>query len=121
MKKSAITLLLVLALSLGVFGSVSNAVAFPTKTRACSNCHATRSTVKITLTRLSLTKTTAKYSIKVSGGSGVAGWALFSGSTNIARRTSSTGTFTITRGRTYKVWAVKSNTGSRSMSLLVAK
>ena len=121
MKKTYISLLVVLALSLAVFGTASSAVAFPTKTKSCSGCHPSKAQVKITLKRLSSTKTTAKYRVTVSGGSGTAGWAVLSGSKNLAHKTASTGTFTVVRGKTVRVWAVKTGTGSRSVSLVVAK
>jgi len=69
--------------------------------------------VKITLTRASSTTTTVTYNIKITGGSGTAGWALMRGTTNVKHRTASTGKFTVTKGKTYKVWAVKKRSGSR--------
>ena len=74
--------------------------------------------MKITLTRVSSTATTVTYKIKVTGGKGQAGWALFRGKSNVKHRTASTGTFKVTKGKTYRVWAVKKGTGSRYRKLI---
>jgi len=120
MKKLAATFVL-LALVGTVLGFASSAQAFPTKTAACSQsqCHGRSTAVKITITKISQTSRTAKYSIKVTGGRGVAGWAVKYGARNLARRTASTGTFTVARGKTYKVWAVKLSSGANYKTLIV--
>jgi hypothetical protein len=120
-KKIAIAVVALAVFTALVAGAASSATAFPTKTKACSSCHATAAAVKITLTRSSSTTTTVTYKIKVTGGSGVAGWALLKGSTNVKHKTASTGSFTVKKGVAYKVWAVKKGSGAKSKALTVAK
>jgi hypothetical protein len=119
MKNTLATTALVLAIVGGMIGAASTATAFPTKTKACSKCHGTSAAVVIKLTKKSQTSTNATYAIKVSGGSGATGWAVFSGTKNLKHKTSATGTFTVARGKTYKVWSVKKGSGAASKSLVV--
>ena len=111
--RTLMAIFLVAALTIGAVGIASTATASPSKKKSCSACHSLRTAVKITLTRASSTATTATYRIRIIGGKGQAGWALFNGAKNIKHRTASTGTFTVTKGKAYKVWAVKNGTGSR--------
>jgi hypothetical protein len=53
----------------------------------------------------------------VTGGKGVAAWAVLSGGKNLAHRTAKTGTFKVALGKKIKVWGVKSRTGSNYKSL----
>ncbi len=117
MKKKLVLLVVVAALTLGLVGVSTNAMAKPRKTSSCSNCHKKTTKVKISLSRTGETSTTVTYSIKVTGGSGTAGWAVLRNGANLKYRTSSTGTFTVDKGATYKVWAVKKKTGSRVKSI----
>jgi len=119
MKKLVATTALVLALVAGVASVASTATAHPYKTRACSACHGSSSAVTITLTRKSATTKTVTYAIKVTGGKGKAGWAVMSGTTNLAHRSYYTGTFTVAKGKTVKVWAVKTGSGARYRYLTV--
>lgn len=118
MKRTIATILMLVALAAGVIGVASSASAFPTKRTACSRCHGASTAVKITLTRSSSTTTTATYKIRITGGSGAAGWALLKGTTNVKHRTASTGVFTVAKGKTYKVWAVKKGSGARYRTLI---
>jgi hypothetical protein len=106
-----------LALAGLLLATTSAAVATPSKSTSCSGCHGRNTAVKISVTRVSRTSTTVKYSVKVTGGSGTAAWAVLSGGKNIARRTASTGTFKVAKGKIIKVWAVKKNTGANYKSL----
>jgi hypothetical protein len=117
MNKKLIAIAVIAALTLGIVGLASTATAKPTKTISCSNCHKKTTKVKISVSRTSETSTTATYSIKVTGGSGKAGWAVLQSGTNLKHKTASTGSFTLNKGATYKVWAVKKGTGSRVKSL----
>ena len=119
MKKVIMIGALVVALVGGAAGAVTSASAFPTKNKPCSTCHGSSSAVKIKLTPSATTTTTATYRIKVTGGSGKAGWAVFSGAANIRHKISSTGTFTVTRGLTYTVRAVKKGSGAAEKTLVV--
>jgi hypothetical protein len=77
------------AVSLGVaFAGVSSAVATPSKTITCDNCH---------------------------GGSGAYAIAVFNGSTKVALINSSSGSFSATVGKTYTVFAVKGPTTSSGL------
>jgi flagellar basal body-associated protein FliL len=112
-KKTLVATLLVLAIVVGMVGAATSATAFPSKSKSCSKCHKPTTKVKIALTRASETTTTVTYNVKITGGKGTAGWALFQGTKNVKHKTASTGTFTATKGKTYKVWAVKKRSGSR--------
>jgi hypothetical protein len=59
------------------------------------------------------------YRVKVAGGRGIAAWAVLSGGKNLARRSASTGTFTVAKGEAIKVYGVKRSTGSAFKSLTV--
>jgi hypothetical protein len=116
MKKVLTVFVAATALAAMLLVGATTASAHPTKTSACTGCHSRRTAVKITLTRVSATSTTVTYRVKVTGGSGTAGWAVLAGGKNLARRTASTGTFKIAKGKTAKVWAVKKGTGSNYKS-----
>ncbi|NTU70532.1 MAG: hypothetical protein HGB10_01720 [Coriobacteriia bacterium] len=113
MKRMITTIGLIAVLVMGVVGFAATASAFPAKKKACSSCHGTSKTVKITLTRSASTTTTVTYKIKVTGGKGQAGWAVFKGAANVKRRTASTGSFTLTKGTAYKIWAVRASSGAK--------
>ena len=98
--------------------AVPAATATPRKAK-CSSCHAASSKVKIKLTRTSETTDTATYSIKVTGGKGTAGWAVFQGTKNLKHATKATGSFTATIGATYTFRAVKKKSGSAAKKLTV--
>jgi len=100
-----------------VMGTASTASAKPGKTRACSACHSIKSAVKVSVTKVSSTATTVTYKVAVTGGRGQAGWAVLSGGKNLARRTASTGTFRIAKGKAFRVWGVKKRTGSNYRAL----
>lgn len=101
-----------------VAATATPAVATPTKTVACSRCHAVSSTVKLAVTRVSATTRTVTYRVRVTGGSGAAGWAVLSGGRNLAHRLSTTGTFTVAKGRSIRVWGVRPQFGSASRALV---
>lgn len=117
MKKLVATSLLVIALVAGVAGAVTSATAYPTKTKSCSVCHGSTTATTISITRKSATSKTVTYAVKVTGGKGKAGWAVLAGTTNLARRAYYTGTFTIAKGKTVRVWGVKTGTGARYRTL----
>jgi len=121
MRKTVATLALIAVLAAGVVGAASSATAAPTKKKSCSTCHKTAAAVKVTVTRVASldTSDTATYKIKVTGGKGIAAWAVLQGTTNVAHKTSKTGTVTLTKGQTYKVWAVKKGSGSKSKTIAV--
>jgi len=119
MKKALATTAVLIALVAGVAGAATSATATPTKKTACSGCHKTASAVKVTVTKKSQTSKKATYSVKVTGGSGTAAWAVLASGKNLTHKKASTGTFSVTRGKTYKVWAVKKGTGSTSKKLVV--
>lgn len=117
MKRTLTLVLAATALVALLVGTTSTATATPGKTRACSSCHAQRSSVKIAVTKVASTTATVTYRVAVTGGRGQAGWAVLSGGKNLAHRTASTGTFKIAKGRTFKVWGVKKGTGSNYRAL----
>lgn len=119
MKRTLATSLVVIALVGGVFATGTTAIGGPSKSKACnaSGCHKTSSKVKVTLTKKSSTKTTVTYSVKVSGGSGSTGWALYKAGKNIKHKSSSTGTVTLTKGTKYTVRGVMKKTGASSKTI----
>jgi hypothetical protein len=121
MKKVLVSLVVIAALTGALFGSVGGAVAKPSKSKSCASCHGTSSAVKIKLTKKSSTSTKRTYTLKITGGKGKAGWAVFSGGKNIKHKTSSKGTITLKRGKTYKIRAVKTGSGTRTKTFTVPK
>lgn len=119
MKKSLATVLVTVVLVAGVVGFASTATAHPTKKSACSGCHGVSSAVKITVKKKSSTSKKVTYTVKVSGGSGTAGWAVLSGGKNLAHKKASSGTFTVAKGKKIKVWAVKTGSGAAYKSITV--
>jgi hypothetical protein len=119
LRKSIASVFVIVALVGSVVGFASTATAHPTKKSACSGCHHSSSAVRITITKKSSTSTKVTYAVKVTGGKGTAGWAVLSGGKNLARKRSSSGTFTVAKGRTVKVWAVKTGSGATCRSLVV--
>jgi hypothetical protein len=57
------------------------------------------------------------YKVSVTGGKGAAAWAVLSGGKNLARRSASTGTFKVVKGKAIKVYGVKKGTGTAVKSL----
>jgi len=121
MKRSLVALVVATALVAAMLGTASGAVAGPSKKKTCSSCHGTSSAVKITLTKKSKTSTTRTYYLKVTGGKGKAGWAVFYNGKNIKHKTSSKGTIKLKRGKTYKIRAVKADSGARTKTFKVPK
>ncbi len=102
-----------------MLGSASAAYAGPNKTSACANCHGSDPSVAVTVAQTANTGTTATYRVTVANPNGTAGWAVLSGSTNLARGTATTGTFTVPVGATYTVWgaSVGGNEGASSVTI----
>jgi hypothetical protein len=119
LKKSLAAILVAVALAGSVIGFASTATATPTKKKACSSCHGTSSAVKITVKKKSSTSSKVTYSVKVTGGSGKTGWAVLSGGKNLARKKASTGTFTVAKGKSIKVWAVKTGSGAKYKAMTI--
>jgi len=118
MKKALTIAVATIALAGTLLVGATSAVATPGKSRACNGCHtAIRSSIVVKVTRVSSTSTKVKYKVTVSGGSGARAWAVLSGGKNIAHASSSTGTFSITKGKTFTVWGVKKSTGSNRKTL----
>jgi hypothetical protein len=111
MRRTLTTTIIAGALLAAMAFGVPAASATP-KRAACNKCHAKSSAVKIKLTRTSETTDTAEYAVKVSGGKGVSGWAVFAGTKNLKYATKTSGSFVATRGATYTVRAVKKRSGS---------
>lgn len=118
MKKKFAATALILVLVVGIMGLAATATAHPNKTKACTTCHGKSTAVKITLVRLSATSTTVTYSVKVTGGKGGTGWAEFLGASNLARKSAATGKIVLKKGKTYKIWAVKTGSGANFKSIL---
>ncbi len=99
------------AMALGIY--VASASADPAQLNTCSMCHS-GSGVTLKVSLKSSTATTSTYNVAVTGGSGTMGWAVFSGSTNVANSgiigTNTTSTFTVSNGATYTVYGVNYKT-----------
>jgi hypothetical protein len=107
MKKALTIGIASLALAGVLFAGAANAGATPGKTTPCSTCHHVSSAVHVTVTKASSTAKTVTYKVRVTGGSGATGWAVFAGGKNVAHKLSSTGTFKIAKGTAIKVYGVK--------------
>ena len=115
--------------TLGVAGLVfaiaisaaSAAMAFPTRTTACTNCHGVDPTVIVTATQTSNNGTTATYNVSVSDTwrDGVTSWAVFDGATKLVGAYNA-GTFSVPVGKTYKVYGVAGAGGLASNSINIS-
>jgi hypothetical protein len=103
---------------IGAFATTAQ--AFPTKTSACTGCHSKNTAVKVTATQTANDGTTATYKVTVAGPNSILGWAVLSGSTNIANATAGTGTFQVPVGKTYTVWGVSKTSSSMAGSNSIA-
>jgi hypothetical protein len=117
MRKTLTIAMAALALTGLLLAGATTASATPGKAAACSNCHKRKTAVHVSVKPISNTATTVTYKVRVTGGSGKAAWAAFSGGSNIAHRNASTGTFTVAKGTAIKVYGVKKKTGSRTKTL----
>lgn len=120
--KKALTLAVAGAALTGLLvAGATTASATPGHTTACSGCHGSSTAVKVSVKKVSSTSKTVTYSVKISGGSGAAGWAVLSGGKNLAHATASTGTFKVPVGKSIKVWGVKKSSGANYASLTVKR
>ena len=118
MKKAITIIVITAALTGALLAGATTAVATPGKSRACSTCHTPiNSSIAVKVTKVSGTSTKVKYRITVTGGSGAKGWAVLSGGKNIAHASSTTGTFSVAKGRTFTAWGVRKSTGSNKKTL----
>jgi hypothetical protein len=114
MKKTLTIAIATMALAGLLLATATTATATPGKSTPCSTCHKISTSVHVKVTRSSSTASTVTYKVAVTGGSGKAAWAVFSGGKNIAHKTASTGTFKVAKGTAVKVFGVKKGTGSRT-------
>ncbi len=103
MKKRLIVPVAAIAL-VGLMASfATTAQAFPTKTTACTGCHSGVN-VPITTTLVSTVGTTANYTVSAPLANAI---VVFDGATKIFTFTANTGSFAVTTGKTYTLYAVK--------------
>lgn len=115
-RRLAFPIALLIALSLtGAFAST--ALAHPSYSSACSSCHGSSTAVHVTAVQTANDGVNATYNVTVTSPSTVKGWAVFSGSTNIAYASASTGTFVVADGNTYTVWANDPSSGATSIQI----
>jgi hypothetical protein len=100
-----------------VLGFATTAYAHPTQTVACTGCHGTASVIKLAAVQTANDGTNATYQITITGGSGSEGYAVLSGSTNVAHASASSGSVTVPDGKTYTVWGVDVKDGAKSVSI----
>jgi hypothetical protein len=117
--RTATTALVIVAMVMGLFGAVGAASANTWRAAACTKCHKKTTKVSIVVTPSSTDTDTATYTLALKGGKGKAGWTVFADGKIVARGRATTGTVTLQRGATYKVWGVRKSTGARSKALVV--
>jgi hypothetical protein len=86
----------------------TQALANPTRTTACDGCHS-GPVVPVMATLVSMSGTTAKYSVSAPSANGI---AVFDGSTKLFTFTASPGSFSVAAGKTYNIYAVVGPTTS---------
>jgi hypothetical protein len=94
----------------------TTAQAFPTKTSACTGCHAKATTVKVAVVQTANDGVKATYSITVTGPNAILGWTVLNGATNVANANGGTGTFQVAVGKTYTVWGVSKSATAMASS-----
>ena len=87
----------------------SPAMAYPTKTSACSGCHDLNASVHVTASLVSATGTSSTYSIGVNNPYGSNGWAVFQGSSKAFGTAGSGTNVTLTNGVAYSIFGVSGN------------
>jgi len=102
MRKASLLAGIVMALGL-VVAFATNSYGYPSNTQLCDACH-TGTGVTVSASLVSSTTTDATYDITVTGGTD---WAVFDGATRVVVGTGTSGQFTVARGKTYDVFAVK--------------
>lgn len=108
MKRFRLAVLAVVALT-ALAAFASPALATPSRTTLCSNCHSGVN-VAMTVTPVSNNGTTATYNVSAPTGNAI---AVFDGTTKKATISSSSGQFSVAVGKTYDIFAVKGpNTNS---------
>ena len=100
-------------------GFAGTAQAFPTQTSPCSGCHSTNAAVVVTAVQTANNGTSATYSITVANPFGMNGWGVFNGSSKLAGAATSSGTFTVADGGTYRVFGVSGDgNGTQGYSVI---
>jgi hypothetical protein len=118
MKKALAITVITIAMAGALLAGATTAAATPGKSRACNACHTPiKSSIVVKVTKVSSTSTKVKYKVTVTGGRGANAWAVFSGGKNVARGSSSTGTFSVAKGKLFTVWGVRKSTGSARKTL----
>lgn len=90
------------------------AQATPSKTLLCTTCHRPSSAVKLVVTRTRANR----YLVTVSGGRGRSGLAFFRGKTKVYSTTRSSVFVVTVPGKTYRIFGVRSSTGSRKKDIV---
>ncbi len=108
MKKFLLASTFVIATASLVAAFATSASAYPTKTTPCVGCHS-GATVPVTATQTSNVGGTAAYSVSAPTATAI---AVFDGTTKLFTFTATSGTFSVTDGKTYSVYAVKGPTTS---------
>lgn len=102
--KRRLSIAVALAVALGAVAAfASTAVASP-NLGMCSSCHSLSSSVVVKATQTSNNGTTASYNVSVSGPRASFGWAVYDGSTRLKYAAGSSGSFSVTTGKTYTVF-----------------
>jgi len=107
MRKASLLAVMVIAVGL-IVAFATNSYASPSSTQSCVDCHSGTG-VTVSASLVSSTTTNASYDITGTGGTN---WAVFDGAIRVAEGTGTAGQFTVARGKTYDVFAVKGPTRS---------
>lgn len=116
MKRLIVTASVLAVMAASMLGGAGTAVAHPNKTVACKNCHGTYSAQKISATLVRKTGNSRIYKISTPRATA---WAVLLGAKNVKHGYGSSGSVTLVKGKTYKLWAVNINRGANVRTLVV--
>lgn len=116
MKKKMSAVVIALSVITLMAAFATSAQAHPTYAQSCTGCHSKSTNVKISAVQTANNGVTATYKVTVTGPNPILGWAVLSGSTNLAHASAGTGTFQVAVGKTYAVWGVSKTSGGMPSS-----
>ena len=111
MKKKLIMLALGIVAALAAM--TSTAMAHPTYSQVCSDCHSATTAITISATQIANNGVNATYQISTTG----AGYAVMNGSTNLGNASAQTGTVSVPLGSSYTVWGGAPGPIARSITI----
>lgn len=94
------------------------ALAIPTYSLQCTNCHPANPAVIVTVRQLAVDSAIATYSVEVSTTPGFSGWAVFGDSGKVAYGFKASGQFSVSVGSTYTVYGVGHQTNNSGSTVI---